>query len=131
MVWVQTIVFLTVFILIVLEFLYSLLYVIPELINNYNDWDQTNTVTNETTNETNCAAEVYLTSFSIVILSYLVVFLLLVVLELFLANHYFQWVSDEKHPGVVMKAIYTCLGRYNSTKLFYSMSRKLDTVFSR
>ena len=114
-VWVQTIVFLTVFILIVLELLYSLLYVIPELVNHYNDWDQTNTVTNETTNETNCAAEVYLTSFSIVAVSYSVVFLLLVVLGMFLANHYFQWVSDEKHPGVVMKIIYACLGRENST----------------
>ena len=105
-VWVQTFVFLTVFILIVLELLFSLLYIIPELINHYSDWRDLNQQ-----NATNCAEEIYLTSFSIVTVSYSVVFLLLVVLGVFLANHYFQWVSDEKDPGVLIKVIYACLGR--------------------
>ena len=104
--WGQTIVFLMVFILIVFELLYSLLYVIPEVINNYNQWQET-----RRTNETICDNQIYLTSLSIVVVGYSVVFILLVVLGIFLANHYFKWVKDKKHPGVMMKVIYLCLGR--------------------
>ena len=105
-VWAQALVFLMVFILIVFELLYSLLYVIPEVINNYNQWQET-----RRTNETICDNQIYLTSLSIVVVGYSVVFILLVVLGIFLANHYFKWVKDKKHPGVMMKVIYLCLGR--------------------
>lgn len=108
-VWTQVIVFLMVFILIVFELLYSLLYIIPELINNYSEWQDT-----RSTNETICDDEIYLTSFSIVTISYSTVFILLAVLGVFLANYYFKWISDEDDPGVIMKFVYAILGRKHS-----------------
>ena len=108
-VWGQTLVFLMVFILIVFELLYSLLYIIPEVINNYNEWQDT-----RRTNQTICDNEVYLTSLSIVVVSYSLVFILLVVLGVFLANHYFQWVSDEKNPGIIRNVIHVCLHGYDT-----------------
>ena len=102
----QTVVSVLVFILIVFELLYSLLYIIPEVINNYNEWQK-----NRGTNETLCDDPIYLTSLSAVVSGYFVIFMLLVVLGVFVANHYLNWVKDKKDPGVIMRVIYACLGR--------------------
>ena len=103
----QTVVFLIVFILVVFELLYSLLYIIPEVITNYSEWQKTRR--NDT--ESICDDRIYLTSLSIVTVGYSVIFILLVVLGVFLANHYFKWIRDEKDPGVIIKVVYACLGR--------------------
>lgn len=115
-VWGQMGVFLLVFILIVFELLYSLLYIIPEVINNYSDWQKT-----RGTNETICDTEVYLTSVSIIVSSYFLIFILLVVLGVFLANHYFQWVTDETHPGIIRNVIYVCLHRQDDADSSHSL----------
>ena len=96
-----------VFILVVSELLYSLLYIIPEVISNYSEWQKTRR--NDT--ESICDDRIYLTSLSIVVVGYFVIFLLLVVLGVFLAKHYFKWIRDKKDPGVIVRVIYACLGR--------------------
>ena len=98
-------IFLVVFILIIFELLFSLLYIVPEVINNYNEWDQSQSGTNQTL----CDAEIYLSSFSIVTVSYTIVFLLLTVLGVYLAHIYFKWVTDQDDPGILRNLIHVCL----------------------
>lgn len=101
------VVFLIVFILVVIELLYSLFYIIPEVISNYSEWQKTRG--NDT--ESICDDRIYLTSLSIAVVGYFVIFILLVVLGVFLAKHYFKWIRDKKNPGVIIKVIFACLGR--------------------
>ena len=82
--------FLSVFILTVLELIYSIAYVAPEVYTHYAEW-----------NETQCDGEIYLSSFSLLTISCIVVFILLVVLGVFLAILYFRWVTDQNRPGVL------------------------------
>ena len=97
--------FLIAFLLIVFELLFSLLYIVPEVINHLNDWDQTQSDTNRTL----CDARIYVSSFSILTISYTVVFLLLTVLGVYIAHRYFKWVTDQANPGALRNLIsYTC-----------------------
>ena len=99
--------FLTVFILVVFYVLYSLFYIIPEVISNYSEWQKTRR--NDT--ESICDDRIYLTSLSNAVVAYSIIFVLLVVLGVFLAKHYFNWIRDKKDPGVIIKVIYACLGK--------------------
>lgn len=109
LVWMTIAFFLTVFILIVFEFLFSLLYIVPEIVSSYSDWEK-----QKGTNETLCDSEIYVSSFSIITVSYAMVFLLLVVLGVYLANLYFKWVIDEDNPGYLRTMIYMCLHKDRS-----------------
>ena len=51
-------IFLVVFILIIFELLFSLLHIVPEVINNSNEWDRPQSGTNETL----CDAAVYISN---------------------------------------------------------------------
>jgi hypothetical protein len=95
LVWLTIFFFLSAFILTVLELLYSIAYVAPEVYTQYAEW-----------NETQCDKEIYLTSFSLLTISCTVVFILLVVLGVFLAILYFRWVTDQARPGVLRDLIY-------------------------
>ena len=87
--------FLSVFILTVLELIYSIAYVAPEVYTHFAEW-----------NETQCDREIYLTSFSLLTISCAVVFILLVVLGVFLAILYFRWVTDQTRPGILRDLVY-------------------------
>ena len=102
LVWMTISFFLTFFVLTILELFYSLLYVVPEVINNYSDWKE---------NKTLCDSKVYVSSFSIITIFYSIVFLLLVVLGVYLANLYFKWVTDQDNPGTLRRLINACLQR--------------------
>ena len=104
-VWMNTGIFLLVFILIVFELLFSLLYIVPEVISHFNDWDELQSGSNETL----CDAEIYISSAIIVTVSYALVFLLLSVLGVYLAHLYFKWVTDEDNPGALRRLIQACL----------------------
>ena len=104
-VWMTIGVFLTVFVLVVFELLFSLLYLIPEVVNHWDDW---NVPQNGTTP---CDKEVYLSSFSIITVSFVVVFIMLILLGVYIAKLYFQWVTDENDPGTLRTVIYGCLRR--------------------
>ena len=80
--------FLALFILIVVELLYSLAYVASEVYTHYASW-----------NETQCAREIYITSFTILTFSTVVVFILLTVLGVFVALLFIKWVTDSENPG--------------------------------
>ena len=107
-VWMNTGIFLLVFILIVFELLFSLLYIVPEVISHFNDWDELQSGSNETL----CDAEIYISSATAVTVSYALVFLLLSVLGVYLANLYFKWVTDEDNPGALRRLIQACLHKY-------------------
>lgn len=110
LVWMTIAFFLAVFILIVFEFLFSLLYIVPEIISSYSDWEK-----QRGTNETLCDSEIYISSFSIITVSYTMAFLMLVVLGIYLANVYFKWVIDEDDPGYLRTMIYLCLHKERSS----------------
>ena len=105
LVWMTIGLFLSFFILTVFELLYSLLYLVPEVVSHFNDWD---TVVNGTMN---CDRQIYISSFSIITISYTIVFLLLVVLGVYLAYFYFKWITDVNHPGTLRRLIHACLHR--------------------
>ena len=105
LVWNTIGLFLSFFILTVFELLFSLLYLVPEVVSHFNDWD---TVVNGTIN---CDREIYITSFSIITISYAIVFLLLVILGVYLAYFYFRWITDANHPGTLRRLILVCLYR--------------------
>ena len=98
-------IFLLVFILIIFELLFSLLYIAPEVFTHYNERDQPQSGTNQTL----CDAAIYLSSFSIVTISYIIVFLLLTVLGVYLAHIYFKWITDQDDPGMLRNLIHVCL----------------------
>lgn len=92
------IVFLISFVLTITELLYSLFYVAPEVYGSFSSW-----------NETKCDKEIYITSAVIMGISYIVVFLLLIVFGVFLAKLYFRWVTDRADPGYLRYLIFACL----------------------
>ena len=100
LVWMTISFFLTFFVLTILELFYSLLYVVPEVINNYSNWKE---------NKTLCDSKVYISSLSIITIFYSIVFLLLVVLGVYLAKLYFKWVTDQDNPGTLRRLIDACL----------------------
>ena len=109
LVWMTIGLFLSFFILAVFELLFSLLYLVPEVVSHFNDWD---TVVNGTMN---CDRQIYISSFSIITISYTIVFLLLVVLGVYLAYFYFKWITDVNHPGILRRLIHACLHRDSLT----------------
>ena len=104
-VWMTIGVFLLVFILIILEFFYSLLYIVPQVVDNYSEWKDSENGSGSSI----CDKEVYVMSFSIVTISVSLIFLLLIVLGCFLAKLYHKWVTDEDDPGTLRNFIYTVL----------------------
>lgn len=82
--------FLALFILTLMELLYALVYVAPQVYSNFGSW-----------NATQCESEVFLTSFWILNISSGIVVFLVAVLGVYLSLHYFRWVSDPKRPGTL------------------------------
>ena len=56
-----------------------------------------------------CHGSVYVSSFSIITVSYTIVFLVLVGLGVISAKLYFKWIIDPKHPGTLRKTLRICL----------------------
>ena len=52
-----------------------------------------------------CHGSVYVSSFSIITVSYTIVFLVLVGLGVISAKLYFKWIIDPKHPGTLRKIL--------------------------
>ena len=77
--------FLVCFILTIGELLFSLLYIVQEVYAHYPEWRD---------NHTLCDGAIYISSFSNIILSYSVLFLVLVGLGVYLAVRYFLWITD-------------------------------------
>ena len=94
-----------VFILIILELFYSLLYIVPQVVDNYSEWKDSENGSGSSI----CDKEVYVMSFSIVTISVSLIFLLLIILGCFLAKLYHKWVTDEDDPGTLRNFIYTVL----------------------
>ena len=97
LVWLNIIVFLFSFVLTITELLYSLFYVAPEVYGSVPSW-----------NETKCDKEIFFLSASIMGISYIVVFLLLIVLGVFLAKLYFRWITDKADPGHLRQLMDAC-----------------------
>ena len=97
LVWMNIIVFVISFVLTITELLYSLFYVAPEVYGSVSSW-----------NETKCDKEIFFTSASIMGITYIVVFLLLIVLGVFLAKLYFKWITDKADPGYLRQLMAAC-----------------------
>ena len=110
LVWMNIIVFLISFVLTIMELLYSLFYVAPEVYGSVSSW-----------NETKCDKEIFFTSASIMGISYIVVFLLLIVLGVFLAKLYFKWISDRADPGYLRYLMSACYPRSRNNRAQYYM----------
>jgi hypothetical protein len=104
-VWMTIGFFLAFFIFTVLELLYSITYIIPEVYTNYSEW-----------NETLCNKEIYLTSFVVITFSEVIVFIFLAVLGVFLAILFFKWVIDPDHPGTLRGLIGACYPQKTKTE---------------
>ena len=104
LVWLTIVFFLICFILTIGELLYSLLYVVQEVYAQFPEW-------RDSENGTLCDGAIYISSLSIITVSYSGVFLVLVGLGFYLAKRYFKWVTDEEDPG----AIRTILSKKKNT----------------
>lgn len=88
--------FLTCFILIIGELLYSLLYVVQEVYDMYPMWRD---------NRTLCDEAIYISSFTIITGSYSLVFLILIGVGIYLAKRYIKWIIDRNDPGVAREIL--------------------------
>jgi hypothetical protein len=98
------------FILTVTDLLYALVYVAPQVYNNFSAW-----------NETLCAEEVFVTSFWVLNISGLVVVVLVAVLGIYLSTIYFRWVTNPDKPGTLKGLILNTF--VHSERDGYSMNK--------
>ena len=90
--WMNISFFLFSFVLTITELVYSLFYIAPEIYGSVPSW-----------NETKCDKEIFFTSASILNISSIIVFFLLIVLGVFLAKLYLKWITDKADRGYLRK----------------------------
>ena len=104
-VWMTIISLLVLLILIIIELLYSLVYIAPQVYSRYAD-----------RNDTKCADEVYVTSFSLLNFSGVIIFIVLTVFGVYLSILYFRWVTDPHKHGTLRRLIEVlCPASYSAT----------------
>lgn len=98
------VIFLTLFILIIIDLLYSLVYVAPQVYSLYGQW-----------NDTQCNREVFLTAFWVLNFSSGLVVTLVAILGVYLSILYFRWVTDPRKPGTLRGLILIVFPTTNRT----------------
>ena len=97
-IWITIGFILTFFVLAVIELLYALVYVAPQVYGDYGNWTSSQ-----------CEGEVFLTTFWVLNVSGIVVVILVATVGIYLSVLYFRWITNPDKPAALEDLIRTFL----------------------